>query len=48
VIKPIRHTTAEGLRMSKVGLIVPTLNAGRLWESWLKAFEQQTETDCLL
>lgn len=28
--------------MSKVGLIVPTLNAGRLWESWLKAFEQQT------
>ena len=28
--------------MSKVGLIVPTLNAGSLWESWLKAFEQQT------
>jgi rhamnosyltransferase len=28
--------------MSKVGLIVPTLNAGRLWHSWLKAFEQQT------
>ncbi|MFA6051105.1 MAG: glycosyltransferase [Methylobacter sp.] len=28
--------------MSKVGLIIPTLNAGRLWESWLKAFEQQT------
>jgi rhamnosyltransferase len=28
--------------MSKVGLIVPTLNAGRLWESWLKAFERQT------
>ena len=28
--------------MSKVGLIVPTLNAGNLWESWLKAFEQQT------
>jgi rhamnosyltransferase len=28
--------------MSKVGLIVPTLNAGKLWESWLKAFEQQT------
>jgi len=35
--------------MSKVGLIVPTLNAGRLWESWLKAFEQQTrKPDCLL
>ena len=28
--------------MSKVGLVVPTLNAGSLWESWLKAFEQQT------
>ena len=28
--------------MSKVGLIVPTLNAGSLWESWLKAFELQT------
>lgn len=28
--------------MSKVGLIVPTLNAGSLWESWLEAFEQQT------
>ncbi len=28
--------------MSKVGLIVPTLNAGKLWESWLQAFEQQT------
>ena len=27
--------------MSKVGLIVPTLNAGSLWESWLNAFEQQ-------
>jgi len=40
---------AEGLRMSKVGLIVPTLNAGSLWESWLKAFEQQTrKPDCLL
>jgi rhamnosyltransferase len=35
--------------MSKVGLIVPTLNAGSLWESWLKAFEQQTrKPDCLL
>jgi len=35
--------------MSKVGLIVPTLNAGSLWESWLKAFEQQTRLpDCLL
>jgi len=35
--------------MSKVGLIVPTLNAGRLWESWLEAFEQQTrKPDCLL
>ncbi|MDD1620194.1 MAG: glycosyltransferase [Methylococcaceae bacterium] len=28
--------------MSKVGLIVPTLNAGKLWESWLDVFEQQT------
>ncbi len=28
--------------MNKVGLIVPTLNAGSFWESWLKAFEQQT------
>ena len=27
--------------MSKVGLIVPTLNAGKLWEDWLNAFEQQ-------
>jgi rhamnosyltransferase len=35
--------------MSKVGLIVPTLNAGKLWESWLEAFEQQTrKPDCLL
>lgn len=28
--------------MNKVGLIVPTLNAGKLWECWLEAFEQQT------
>ena len=28
--------------MSKVGLIVPTLNAGKIWESWLNAFAQQT------
>ena len=35
--------------MSKAGLIVPTLNAGSLWESWLKAFDQQTrKPDCLL
>jgi len=35
--------------MSKVGLIVPTLNAGSPWKSWLKAFEQQTrKPDCLL
>ena len=35
--------------MNKVGLIVPTLNAGSLWESWLKAFEQQTrKPDTLL
>ncbi len=35
--------------MNKVGLIVPTLNAGSLWNSWLKAFEQQTrKPDCLL
>jgi rhamnosyltransferase len=31
------------LCMSQVGLIVPTLNAGSLWESWLTAFEQQTQ-----
>jgi len=35
--------------MNKVALIVPTLNAGKLWESWLIAFEQQTrKPDCLL
>ena len=35
--------------MSKVGLIVPTLNAGTLWESWLKAYGQQTrKPDSLL
>lgn len=28
--------------MSKIGLIVPTLNAGKLWPSWLEAFERQT------
>lgn len=28
--------------MSKVGLIVPTLNAGKLWQSWLTAYAQQT------
>ncbi|MEY3288565.1 MAG: hypothetical protein RLZZ419_807 [Pseudomonadota bacterium] len=28
--------------MIKVGLIVPTLNAGSLWKSWLKAYAQQT------
>ena len=35
--------------MSKVGLIVPTLNAGSLWSSWLNAYRQQTrKPDCLL
>jgi rhamnosyltransferase len=35
--------------MNKVGLIVPTLNAGTMWESWLKAFAQQTrKPDSLL
>ena len=35
--------------MSKVGLIVPTLNAGSLWLSWLEAYKQQTrKPDCLL
>jgi rhamnosyltransferase len=35
--------------MSKIGLIVPTLNAGKLWESWLKAFAQQIRKPvCLL
>ncbi|BBA36240.1 family 2 glycosyl transferase [Methylocaldum marinum] len=28
--------------MTKIGLIVPTLNAGALWPSWLTAFERQT------
>jgi len=28
--------------MNKIGLIVPTLNAGKLWTSWLEAFERQT------
>lgn len=28
--------------MSKVGLIVPSLNAGKLWQSWLDAFSKQT------
>lgn len=28
--------------MSKIGLIVPTLNAGKLWQSWLTAYAQQT------
>ncbi len=28
--------------MSKVGLIVPTLNEGRLSEVWLKEFDRQT------
>lgn len=28
--------------MNKVGLIVPTLNAGQLWELWLQAFAAQT------
>jgi rhamnosyltransferase len=28
--------------MTKVGLIVPTLNAGSLWKSWLKVVDRQT------
>ena len=28
--------------MYRIDLIVPTLNAGSLWQSWLKAFNQQT------
>lgn len=28
--------------MSKVGLIVPTLNAGAIWPNWLQALAQQT------
>ncbi len=37
------------LGISKVGLIVPTLNAGGLWEPWLEAFGQQTlRPDALL
>ncbi len=28
--------------MSKVGLIIPTLNAGRLWGDWLQAFAGQS------
>jgi len=35
--------------MNKVGLIVPTLNAGESWKDWLDAFERQTrKPDCLL
>lgn len=35
--------------MAKVGLIVPTLNAGKAWEAWLNAFAQQTrKPDTLL
>lgn len=35
--------------MKKVGLVVPTLNAGGLWDDWLKAFGQQTrKPDALL
>jgi len=35
--------------MNKVGLIVPTLNAGSPWKHWLKALEQQTwKPDMLL
>ena len=28
--------------MNKIGLIVPTLNAGKLWGAWLQAFAAQT------
>jgi len=28
--------------MTQIGLIVPTLNAGSLWKTWLAAFERQT------
>jgi rhamnosyltransferase len=28
--------------MAQIGLIVPTLNAGSLWQSWLAAFDRQT------
>src|SRR5574343_280191 len=28
--------------MSKVGLIVPTLNAGAIWPNWLQALAEQT------
>jgi len=31
-----------GICEERVGLIVPTLNAGRLWDQWLKAFAGQT------
>lgn len=35
--------------MNKVGLIVPTLNAGKLWRDWLQAFATQTvQPDYLL
>ncbi|MDD2725372.1 MAG: glycosyltransferase [Methylovulum sp.] len=35
--------------MNKIGLIVPTLNAGNLWKAWLKAFKQQSrKPDSLL
>ncbi len=28
--------------MNKLGVIVPTLNGGRLWEEWLEAFDRQS------
>lgn len=28
--------------MNKIGLVVPTLNAGKRWEAWLQAFAAQT------
>lgn len=35
--------------MNKIGLIVPTLNAGSLWPAWLAALKQQTrQPDSLL
>ncbi|MDD5277668.1 MAG: glycosyltransferase [Methylovulum sp.] len=35
-------------KVGKVGLVVPTLNAGNLWEAWLKAFAQQSRKPDIL
>src|SRR5690606_13787757 len=36
------HLYQSEVSMPQIGLIVPTLNAGSLWQSWLAAFDRQT------